>query len=54
MWDGQGCVDTVSSLLAEGGRDEKGITNRLLNISVRERGGKDNCTVMLIRFMAQL
>ena len=47
-WDPQGCVDLVSALVTEG-RDDKGITNRLLNIAVRERGAKDNCSVLLIR-----
>ena len=61
-WDAQGCVDAVAELLpvsergsssdgsSRGGNVEKGITNRLLNIAVRERGAKDNCSVILIRF----
>ncbi len=28
----------------------KAVTNRLLNLAVRERGCKDNCTVMLLLF----
>ncbi|GAX85323.1 hypothetical protein CEUSTIGMA_g12740.t1 [Chlamydomonas eustigma] len=51
-WDGQGCVDMASNLLKEG-KDDKGITNRLLNLAIRERGAKDNCSVMIIRFQRQ-
>lgn len=60
-WDAQGCVDAAAELLLAlergssssggGGRDvEKVVTNRLLNIAVRERGAKDNCSVVLVRF----
>ena len=60
-WDAQGCVDAAAELLSAsergsggggggGGDAEKSITNRLLNIAVRERGAKDNCSVILIRF----
>ena len=61
-WDAQGCVDAAAELLSAsergissaggggGGDVEKGVTNRLLNIAVRERGAKDNCSVILIRF----
>ncbi len=51
VWDGQGAVDAVSGLISEGGRDEKAITNRLINVTIRERGAKDNCSVMVIRFL---
>jgi hypothetical protein len=37
VFDAQGAVDMAAALLAEG-RDEKAVTNRLLNAAVRERG----------------
>ncbi len=42
-------MDAVSGLISDGGRDDKAITNRLINITIRERGAKDNCSVMLVR-----
>ena len=52
-WDAQGCVDAAAALMLDGGRDDKGVTNRLLNIAVRERGAKDNCSVLLVRMHHQ-
>ena len=49
--DPQGCAEAASSLITEG-REDKAVTNRLLNISVRERGATDNCSVLLIRMVA--
>eukprot|EP00955_Chlamydomonas_euryale_P080545 363433-Chlamydomonas_euryale.AAC.12 len=47
VWDSQGCVDAAAALLSQPGSDPKAVTNRLLNMAVRERGAKDNCSVML-------
>lgn len=49
VMDPQGAVNLVQQQLAQG-KDDKAITNRLLNEAVIERRCKDNCTVMLIRF----
>ncbi|KAK9812811.1 hypothetical protein WJX72_004205 [[Myrmecia] bisecta] len=45
-------VKMASKLLGEG-RDAKATCNRLINEAIRERRCKDNCTVMLIRFLKQ-
>ena len=50
VFDGQGAVDVAAQLLSDGSRDDKAVTNRLLNMAVRERGCKDNATIMLLRF----
>mmetsp|Transcript_4664 Transcript_4664/g.14063 ORF Transcript_4664/g.14063 Transcript_4664/m.14063 type:complete len:96 (-) Transcript_4664:789-1076(-) len=50
VWDSQGCVDAAAALLSQPGSDPKAVTNRLLNMAVRERGAKDNCSVMLVKF----
>ncbi|KAI8475948.1 MAG: phosphatase 2C-like domain-containing protein [Monoraphidium minutum] len=49
VFDPQDAVAAARQLLAEG-RDAKAVTNRLVNMAVRERRCKDNCTVMLIVF----
>ncbi len=58
LWSADDAVDTTARLLAD--REEesagpiiKAVANRLLNITVRERRCKDNCTVMLLRFSRQ-
>lgn len=50
LWSPDDAVRTAQGLLAEG-REPKAVTNRLLNITVRERRCKDNCTVMLLRLL---
>lgn len=45
----QVAVDTACKLLQEG-KDEKAVTNRLINMAVRELRCKDNCTCLLVRF----
>ncbi|KAG1658060.1 hypothetical protein FOA52_008314 [Chlamydomonas sp. UWO 241] len=54
VWDAQGCVDAVGGMLdgpaPSERRDEKGVTNRLVYQSVRERGCRDNVSVLLLRF----
>jgi hypothetical protein len=54
VWDAQGCVDAVGGMLdgpaPTDRRDEKGVTNRLVFLSVRERGCRDNVSVLLLRF----
>ncbi|GIL48529.1 hypothetical protein Vafri_5028 [Volvox africanus] len=49
VFGAQEAVDTAHSLLAEGLGD-KAVTNRLLNVAVREKRCKDNCSVMIVRF----
>ncbi|GLC68531.1 hypothetical protein PLESTF_000702200 [Pleodorina starrii] len=49
VFGAQEAVDSAQSLLAEG-LAAKAVTNRLLNIAVREKRCKDNCSVMLVRF----
>jgi hypothetical protein len=51
VFGAQEAVDTTQSLLAEGVAP-KAVTNRLLNIAVREKRCKDNCSVLLVRFGA--
>lgn len=53
VFDGQGAVDLVAKLLAEG-RDEKSVCNKVLNEAVRNRRCNDNCTVMLVNFRPRL
>ena len=53
LWSPEDAVNTASALLDEG-RDEKAVTNRLLNITVRERRCKDNCTVMIISLVPRV
>lgn len=48
--DPQGTVELVQQQLSAG-KDDKAITNRLINEAVIERRCKDNCTVMLVRFV---
>ena len=53
LWSADDAVGTAAGLLEERGGEDgglKAVTNRLLNITVRERRCKDNCTVMLLRF----
>eukprot|EP00873_Tetraselmis_striata_P005819 jgi/Tetstr1/426083/TSEL_016414.t1 len=50
LWSPDDAVAATMGLLHEG-MEPKAITNRLLNITVRERRCKDNCTVMLLHFV---
>mmetsp|Transcript_34318 Transcript_34318/g.97214 ORF Transcript_34318/g.97214 Transcript_34318/m.97214 type:complete len:330 (+) Transcript_34318:176-1165(+) len=50
LWSADDAVQSTTALLAEG-MDQKAVTNRLLNITVRERRCKDNCTLMLLEFV---
>jgi integrin-linked kinase-associated serine/threonine phosphatase 2C len=50
LWSADDAVATASAMLQEG-REPKVVTNRLLNITVRERRCKDNCTIMLLKFV---
>lgn len=50
VFGAQDAVDTAAALLAEG-RAAKDVTNRLLNMAIRERRCKDNCSVLLLRFV---
>jgi integrin-linked kinase-associated serine/threonine phosphatase 2C len=47
--DPQATVELVQQQLQRG-KDEKAVTNKLINEAVIERRCKDNCTVMLVRF----
>ncbi|EFJ51267.1 hypothetical protein VOLCADRAFT_42867, partial [Volvox carteri f. nagariensis] len=49
VFGAQEAVDVVHSLLNEG-LGAKAVTNRLINIAVREKRCKDNCSVMLVWF----
>uniref|UniRef100_A0A383VFM2 PPM-type phosphatase domain-containing protein n=1 Tax=Tetradesmus obliquus TaxID=3088 RepID=A0A383VFM2_TETOB len=49
VMDPQATVELVQQQL-QAGRDEKAITNRLVNEAVIERRCKDNCTVLLVLF----
>ncbi|KAG2454060.1 hypothetical protein HYH02_001101 [Chlamydomonas schloesseri] len=49
VFGSQEAVDTAAALLAEGA-EPKAVTNRLLNLAVREKKCKDNCSVMLVQF----
>ncbi|PNH10320.1 putative protein phosphatase 2C 8 [Tetrabaena socialis] len=49
VFGAQEAVDAASKLLAEG-KDAKSITNRLLNMAIREKRCADNCTVLLVKF----
>lgn len=49
MFDNQEAVQTAASLLAEG-RTVKAVTNRMINMAIRERRCTDNCTIMLLQF----
>ncbi|KAF6261322.1 phosphatase 2C-like domain-containing protein [Scenedesmus sp. NREL 46B-D3] len=49
VMDPQATVELVQQQL-QAGKDEKAITNKLINEAVIERRSKDNCTVMLVRF----
>jgi integrin-linked kinase-associated serine/threonine phosphatase 2C len=49
VMDPQATVELVQQQLQEG-KNEKAITNKLINEAVIERRCKDNCTVMLVRF----
>ncbi|GFR45250.1 hypothetical protein Agub_g6356 [Astrephomene gubernaculifera] len=49
VFGAQEAVDTAAALLGEG-QAVKAVTNRLLNIAVREKRCKDNCSVLLVRF----
>ncbi|KXZ56350.1 hypothetical protein GPECTOR_1g31 [Gonium pectorale] len=51
VFGSQEAVDAAAGLLAEG-QPPKAITNRLLNIAVREKRCKDNCSVLLLSFGA--
>lgn len=52
VFDSQDAVSVTSALLAEG-RELKSVSNRLINMAVRERRCTDNCTVMVIKFEHQ-
>ncbi|KAG2432497.1 hypothetical protein HXX76_008842 [Chlamydomonas incerta] len=49
VFGAQEAVDTAAGLLAEGA-EPKAVTNRLLNLAVREKKCKDNCSVLLVSF----
>ncbi len=42
---------TAAAAVGANGRPLKDVTNRLLNMAVRERRCKDNCSIMLVRFV---
>eukprot|EP00798_Chlamydomonas_sp_ICE-L_P006613 gene6613-3266_t len=50
VFDAEGAVEEAAKLLEDPSRDDKAVTNRLLNMAVRERGCRDNATVLLLRF----
>lgn len=49
VFDAQSAVDTTAKLLSEG-LEPKAVTNRLINIAIRERKCTDNCSVLLMVF----
>jgi integrin-linked kinase-associated serine/threonine phosphatase 2C len=49
VMDPQATVELVQQQLQQG-KDEKAVTNKLINEAAIERRCKDNCTVMLVCF----